>query len=374
MKTPDSNRRLVAILGAVGLLIGLYWTLSPVDPTAVDEPDMPTPQGTVVDRSPSPAAAPPSIEPVPDPPDSTEAPSDPEDNSVEASQPKADAPWEVLRFSLICDVEPELVGEATEGMMHPVTWPGPEHEAQEGGLEYPAMPARVTIEGGVATAKVWLAVVQSTDAPVRHRSRLVMPGFAPSEFSFLTHGPDSPPECTAPIELISAANGVVGNVRLADGSPVAGAIVEGCNARAVAGQDGDFFLLPRTEDACTLRARHSPGTSVQSATQQVDPSASADQVVDFVVEIPDHPQPGVEITRNDAGEVWVQAEDPDDPWAKYAREPTLIVSVGDIPADSLSDEDLRQAMVELDQVIAIQQHMKSAEGQNLIINRSVDDL
>ena len=48
--------------------------------------------------------------------------------------------------------------------------------------------------------------------------------------------------------------------------------------------------------------------------------------------------------------------------------------VGDIPADRLSDEALRQAMVQLDQVIAIQQHRKSAEGHDLIINKNVDEL
>ena len=122
--------------------------------------------------------------------------------------------------------------------------------------------------------------------PVSHRRArrwVVVPGDAPTEVSVITSGPDQPVLCEGPTTRKLAENGVVGTVRLSDGSPAEGAIVSGSKAVAVTGSDGDTFLLPRPEEPCSLRARHAPGPAAQSPPREIDPLDEDDQVEDFLV-------------------------------------------------------------------------------------------
>ena len=372
MKTRDSKAALALIVGGLVVMLGFY--LSDPRPTPSPPQALAPSVEASADMAPRPAEPPPLDGQEAAPVDAVEADVTPADDAQRARQPKEGAEWELLKVPLLCDVEPPPVQATVEGMLHPVTWPGPDHEPQDGGMNYPPVPSPVTIEEGVLTGRLWLPVVKSRGEAVRHVARLVIPGFAETEFSFLTLGPDESAECSEAISLDSASSGVVGSVRLADGSSVVGAIVSGCGARTVAGSDGDYFLLPRSEEACTLRARHAPGTSVQSDPHAIDPSASSDHVVDFVIEVPDRPQPGVTLTRDDAGEVWAHSESSDDPWARYLLSPAVIVRVGDVPASTLSDEELWLAMTQLDSVIHLQQHLESDEGQQLIVNQEVAEL
>lgn len=325
------------------------------------EPELPRSQAAAPAREPARAGA-------------GDAGPDPYHDAPLATQPRPDEPWGLLRVPLVCTIEPPVAGAAVKGKAHPVTWPGPDHEPQEGGPPHPSIPYTVTIDGGVLTSKTSLPAVDAGDAPLRHIARLVVPGFAPTEFSFITSGPDQPAVCAGPIQLEAAASGVVGTVRRSDGSPAEGAIVAGCGARAVAGGDGAYFLLPRAAERCALRARHAPGSVAQTDPQQVDPLADEDPVVDFVVDVPERPSPGVEIFRTDDDEVWARPDDPDVPWASELHFGARILRVGDTPAHELSDDELWRAMVHLDQPVQVQQTFETEDGQSVRSNVTVSEL
>lgn len=375
MKDKSSKSLFLLVIVVLVVLFGLYQAGSqPSTQTALSTPTEAAevvPPEAAADIVTGPADPPPRNDPEPEP-------TDPGDDALDATQPKQDDEWEVLRERLVCDVEPALSADTVQGTMHLVTWPGPDHEAQEGGLSYPAIPSTITIEDGGMTGDLFLPAMKSSGTPVRHVAKLTIPGFAPTEFSFLTYGPGEDAECTETVQLDIASSGVVGSVSLPDGSPVSDAIVAGCNTRAVSGSDGDYFLLPRSEGTCTLRARHAPGSSTQSAPQEIDLNAAEDLVADFVIEIPDHPTPGVTLTRdeNDQGEteVLAQSQSPDDPWAKYLLNEAIIMRVGDVPASTMSDEELWRAMETLDQVIHVQQQFDTEAGERLLVNHEVTEL
>lgn len=306
--------------------------------------------------------------------DPVEAPAGPDDGIPLASQPLEGASLGMMKQPLVCDITPATAGPAVEGAVETLTWPGPDHEPREGGMDAPTFTTRVTIEASTMTGTLTLVVDRSNVGPVRHAARLAVPGYAPTDFSFVTSGPDQPVVCEGPIALKLAENGVVGTVRLSDGSPAEGAIVSGCKAAAVTGSDGDYFLLPRADEPCSLRARHAPGTAVQSPPTEIDPLAQDDQVVDFTVVPPDRPTPGVEITRDEAGEVWVKAESPAAPWDRHLRYSALLLRIGDVPASSLDDDELRRALVQLDRDIHLQHQFYSADGEEVLRNSVVDEL
>jgi hypothetical protein len=355
------------------VLFGLYQSRTQLNtPTALStstEAAEVVPPEAAADIATGPADPPRQNAPEPGPTD---------DDALHATQPKQDDEWEVLRVRLVCEVEPALAGDTIQGVMNMVTWPGPDHEAHEGGVSYPAIPINITIEDGEMTGNLFLPALKSSDTPVRHVGKLTISGFAPTEFSFLTFGIGADAECTETVQLDSASNGVIGNVSLSDGTPVSGAIVAGCNTQTVSGSDGDYFLLPRSEDTCTLRARHAPGSSTQSAPQEIDLSVTEDLVADFVIEIPDHPTPGVTLTRGEnadgESEVLAQSQSPDDPWAKYLINEAVIMRVGDVPASTMSDEELWRAMETLDQVIHVQQQFDTEAGERLLVNHEVTEL
>ena len=103
---------------------------------------------------------------------------------------------------------------------------------------------------------------------------------------------------------------MVGIVRFQDGSPAEGAIINGCGTRVIAGSDGSYFLFPWETEPCSLQARHAPGSAAESAPLQVDLTTPEDQILDFIVEKPDQPDPGVEIFRTDdvvLSRIWIRA-------------------------------------------------------------------
>lgn len=298
---------------------------------------------------------------------------EPTDDASLAVQPQEGEAWSLLRVPLVCQVEPVVAGPPVVGDATPVTWPGPDHDPQPDGLVYPAVPMRVTVGAGELTGTTFLPVVDSGGDPTRHVARLVLPGFAPTRFSFVTTGPDQPATCDGPVQLVAAAGGVVGVVRFEDGSPAEGAIVDGCGTRVIAGSDGTYFLLPRAEGACSLRARHAPGSAAESALQSFDPLAPGDHVLDFVVAVPDQADPGVEIFRTDDGEVWGRPEG-QVPWSRALFSGARILRVGDVPADELSDEELLEAMVRLDQPVHVEQYFETEDGESVRKLSAVDEL
>jgi len=368
MERQDSGKRGLVRLGVIA---GLVVVVALVGLNLTDEPEAdPSPKtaapansglGTVVT---TPTRTPARLQ--------DEDP-EPVDDIPRAVQPRADQAWSLLRLPLTCEVEPPVVGPPVVGEATPVTWPGADHDPQPDGVAYPAIPMRITVDAGEATGTTFLPVLDSGGERIRHVARLVLPGFAPTEFTFVTTGPDQPITCDGPIELGAAAHGVVGVVRFQDGSPAEGAIVDGCGTRVITGSGGDYFLLPRAEEPCSLRARHAPGTAAESAPERVDPAASEDLVLDFVVEMPDQPDPGLEIFRTEDGEVWARPGD-SGPWARKLYSGARILRVGDVPADSLSDEELLRAMVHLDEAVHIQQYFESEDGEGVRANTSVTEL
>ncbi len=297
----------------------------------------------------------------------------PEDNVPLAVPPRDGEAWALLRVPLRCELVPPIFGPPVVGHATPVTWPGGDHQPQPDGVEYPVIPMQVTASESEATATTSLPVIDAGTDPVRHVARLVLPGFAPTEFSFISTGVDQPVTCEEPIELVAAANGVVGIVRLQDGSPAEGAIVDGCGTQVIAGSNGDYFLLPREKRTCGLRARYAPGTTAETAPQRVEPLASEDQVLDFVVEVPAESNPGVEIFRTDDGEVWVRPDD-SGPWARKIPYGARIFRVGETLANTLSDDELLEAMVRLDETIYLEQYFESEDGENVRMNTEVTEL
>lgn len=370
MEQQESGKRRLLLLGLGGVVLGaaLGVLLLPEDPPASPPPAMPATADSIRRTTVSTTAQP--ERPPTAPPE--EKP-EPADDIPRAVQPGKDEAWSLLRVPLSCEVEPPIVGPAVVGEATPVTWPGADHEPQPDGLDYPAIPLRITVDEGEATATTFLPVRDSGGDPIRHVARLVLPGFAPTDFSFVSTGPDQPVTCEGPIQLVAAAHGVVGTVRLQDGSPAQGAIVHGCGTQVIAGSDGDYFLLPRKDETCGLRARYAPGTAAESDPQQVDPLASEDQVLDFVVEVPAQSDPGVEIFRTDDGEVWIRPDD-SGPWARKLHSGGRILRVGDVSPDTLSDEELLRALVHLDEAIHLQQYFESEDGQNVLMNTEVTEL
>ena len=371
MKSKDSwirramTRGGVAALVVFAVLVGLRFMSEPEVERAPETPapDESAPRTTVTTAS-APVPAP---SPLPD-----EDP-EPEDDVPRAVQPREGEAWSLVNVPLTCAVEPPLVGLPLVGKSTPLTWPGDDHEPQPDGLLYPAIPIDVTVDAGEATATTFLPVLGSGDDPIRHVARLVLPGFAPTEFTFITTGPDQPALCEEPIQLSTAAQGVVGTVRFQDGSPAEGAIINGCGTRVIAGSDGAYFLLPREQESCSLQARHAPGSAAESAPLQVDPTTAEDQVLDFVLEMPDQPDPGVEIFRTDDGEIWIRPVD-SGPWARKLVSGARITHIGDVPADALSDEELNRAMVSLDETVHVEQYFETEDGQDLHVQVAITEL
>ena len=272
--------------------------------------------------------------------------------------PSGEEAWSVLRVPLACTVEPGLAGASIVGDVTPDPAPTPD------GRVPPSIPFRVIVTGAELTGETFLPVIGAGDEPLRHAARLVLPGFAPMDITLLTTGPEQPATCAGPVQLAAAGEGVVGTVRLEDGSPAEGAIVAGCGTRATAGADGAYFLLPRTREACALRARHAPGSAVRSEPQPVDSDPGEDLVIDFVVTVPERPDPGVEVFRTDEGEVWVRPTG-EVPWADAVAYGARIVRVGDVPPAELSDVELLAAMVRLDETIFIEHAFETEDGQTV---------
>jgi hypothetical protein len=356
--------RWVAIIGlmGVGAVSVLWFRADTEDDAAAPEAGPSTP---AVAAGPTPRLPAPTVD-APEP--------QADDDIPLATQPVEGATLALVDGPVVCDVTPATAGPPVQGSMKPRTWPGPDHTPREGGVDGPVIPTKVSIEAGVLTGKLFLQVDTAGTTPVRHVSRLTVPGFAPTDFSFVTSGPGAPVVCDGPIQLELAQNGVVGTVRTDDGSPAEGAIVSGCKARAVAGSDGDYFLLPRTEEPCALRARHAPGSAAQTPPRTIDPLDPDDHVVDFDVARPETPDAGVRITRDEAGEVWLKAEGPDAPWDKHVRYGTVLKRVGDVAANSLSDAELMRALVQLDQPLHLQLQLRTADGQVVYKGFVVDEL
>ena len=159
------------------------------------------------------------------------------------------------------------------------------------------------------------------DTPTRHVARLVLPGFAPTDFSFTSTGLDEPATRDAPI----AGRRRPRSDRRGQphGRQPCGAIVAGCGVRVVTGSEGDYSCL--LEEPCRLRARR-PGSSAESEAVEVDLLSSGDQVLDFV-EVPEQPDPGVEIFRTEEGEVWGRPSR-SGPWERKIPQGVRILQVG----------------------------------------------
>ena len=96
--------------------------------------------------------------------------------------------------------------------------------------------------------------------------------------------------------------------------------------------------------------------------------------MDFTVEVPYTPDPGAQIFRDDAGDVWVRVEAPGHPWHTRAFPSALITRVGDRPASELSDAELLAAMVSMDQAITVEQRFETADGEEIRRSDRVTEL
>lgn len=353
MNAGDHRRSRMPVLAGAGLLIGVailwFTTGSSAKPDA-------GPAGAAT--GPTTAASPGAPTKVRVAPVTAGEPAGAPEADAREAEPLPEDEWSLLRAPLACTVEPALTGAAVVGELTPHPTPGPD------GRVPPSIPFRVTVTGAELTGETFLPVVDAGDEPVRHVARLVLPGFAPTELSFITTGPGQAATCAGPVQLAAAGEGVVGTVRLEDGTPAEGAIVAGCGTRATAGSDGAYFLLPRTQEACALRARHAPGAAAQSEPQAVDSDPGEDLVIDFVVTVPERPDPGVEVFRTDEGEVWVRPTGAV-PWADALPFGARIVRVGDVPPSELSDDALLRTMVHLDETVYIEQAFETEDGQTV---------
>lgn len=362
MKAADSRRGRASFLAGACLVVGVavVW----LGTGSSEEPDAAV---AVPETEPTQTSAPRSATQVREMSIKQDGTAGGPEDAAGTVQSQEEEPWSLLRVPLACTVEPALAGAAVVGKLVPHPGTEPDDGAP------PSIPSRVTLTGADLMGEAVLSVMGSREQPLRHGARLVLPGFAPTELSLLTTGPGQPATCARPVQLAAAGGGVVGTVRFEDGSPAEGAIVAGCGTHAVAEGDGAYFLLPRTQEACVLRARHAPGTAARSEPQEVDSDPGEDLVLDFVVEVPERPDPGVEVFRTDEGEVWVRPAE-EVPWADALASGARIVRVGDVHPAELSDEALLLAMVHLDETITIEQAFETEDGQTVRQQVGVSEL
>jgi hypothetical protein len=294
-------------------------------------------------------------------------------SNIPAQEPATRKDLRGIRVKLSCEVD--ITGPPVKGHVWLVSWPGSgRDDPSKYTVTHRTVRYAMQIADGVMTFKTSIAGIQTDGEHLRHTADLMVPGYAATRFEFLTPPDDGPSICVqSPIQLQPATHAVVGTVRLTDGSPAADAIVEGCDARTRTDSEGTYFLVPRALP-CALLARHAPGTATQSDPQTVEAYGAEDLVMDFTVEVPETPNPGVTLRRNEDGiaTIWSLPSGVKQ-WNRLTIG-THLLRVGDVPTNELSDEEVLMAMVSLDEPLRIYQEFQTYEGEVLTTESDIEAL
>ena len=298
---------------------------------------------------------------------------------VAARAPAEDEQTRNRRVDLACRVEPAL--PASKAIVRHISWPGqgryemPAPDEGDSPLRFQAPTHRLTIRAGVLEGSFHTPSIEAEGMHIKHEAELLVPGFEPTRFSYLAPGSSGPGLCVPdPVRLEPGGRGVVGEVTRLDGTPVAGAVVEGCGSRAQADEDGSYFLVPVDDGDCALTARLAWGAIRRSAPKTVQHEVGTDQILDFALEPADQPSTGVMLYRSDKNEIWGKAMEADGPWHGVMGNPSVILRVGETLASELSDEEILKALLLLEQPIQVQHRFETADGEELRVNLSIDEV
>ena len=288
-----------------------------------------------------------------------EAPPSP---SLAAQEPKSRQDMRLMEVDLECAVD--VTGPPIRAEVWLVSWPGSgRDDPSTYQLNHRPVRDRARIEDGVMNFSSGIMAIKTDGEAVRHTADLMVPGYGATRFEFITPDNNGPSTCVqSPIQLQPPEQLVVGTVRYADGSPATRARVEGCDSRARTDTDGSYSLVPRSFP-CALIARHAPGTATQSPAQQIEAFDTTDLVVDFIVEEPATPDPGMTLSRDGSGIATIETLTFGlEQWAEVGIGAKLLM-VGEIPTSALSDEEVLRAMVSLDQPIFVSNEFITVDGE-----------
>lgn len=289
--------------------------------------------------------------------------------SIPAQEPETRQDIRGMEVDLECEID--MTGPPVRAEVWLVSWPGSgrddpsTYQINQRPIRDPAW-----IEDGFMTFSSGIVGIKTNGESVRHTADLMVPGYGATRFEFITPDNNGPSACVqSPIKLQAPEHAVVGTVQYEDGSPATRAIVEGCDSRARTDADGAYLLVPRSFP-CALIARHAPGTATQSPPQAIEAFEEKDLVVDFVVEVPKTPDPGMTLSRNESGIATIETLTGGIKQWDALVIGTELRMVGEVPTSELSDEDVLAAMVSLEQPILIYQEFITVDGE-VIENKTV---
>lgn len=139
----------------------------------------------------------------------------------------------------------------------------------------------LTVDGVDSGAFIVLGHVYLTSGKDAGEGTLRFPGYETAAVAWTPGEVGGLGVCPSPITLVAADVAVVvGVVRRADGTPMAGIVVEGCGARAVTDAEGAYYLEAVGELPCALVAS---GAAGPGAPATVEPAVGAERVTDLIV-------------------------------------------------------------------------------------------
>lgn len=139
----------------------------------------------------------------------------------------------------------------------------------------------LTVDGVDSGAFIVLGNVYLTSGKGAGEGTLRFPGYEAAAVAWEPGEVGGLGACPSPVTLVAADVAVVvGVVRRADGTPMAGIPVDGCGARAVTDGEGAYYLESAGEVPCSLVASGAAGSG---ASVSVEPKVGAERVVDLIV-------------------------------------------------------------------------------------------
>lgn len=355
MKSPsDRDPRVGLLLAVVGIALAWMGVAGWSDSAGTDDP---TAKSPATGRPPAAVTRMSPDAPVSSIPLRADTP------SVPASKPTDRSETTKVMVDLACAVE--VHAPHVRGKFQLVSWPA----SGRGELSQ-----WVDIHDGTL-AMAWQLPAKKTDGEaLRHEARLLVQGYAPTDVSFLTLGQGPSGICLpSPIVLEPTGTAVTGTVRLADGSPAERAIVEGCGARARAAEDGSYVLVP-FELPCEVFARHAPGSGDRTPAKAVDGEGGRDILVDFTVERPPELDPGVAFERTEDGGVTITRATFEVAQWKELHLGTRLLAFGDVAVQDMTDEEIVEAMVFLDEPIQVRHVFQTVEGEEMSTDAVIEVL
>ncbi len=139
----------------------------------------------------------------------------------------------------------------------------------------------LTVDGVDSGAFIVLGNLYLTSGKDAGEGTLRVPGYETAKVVWQGGDVAGLSSCPSPVTLVAADVAVVvGLVRRADGTPMAGITVAGCGATAVTDADGAYYLEAVGAAACELVAS---GAAGPGAGVSVVPGVGEERVVDLVV-------------------------------------------------------------------------------------------